>query len=419
MPAPVVVVGASLAGLRAAEQLRAAGWAGPLTVIGEETHPPYNRPPLSKEALVAHRDGALGAWHAAVAFRQKPSVADVEWRLGVCATGVDLAGQTLTLADGDRLDWCGLVVATGLRPRRLPLPGPRRGRAVLRSLDDARSLGRELRPGSRVVVVGAGFIGCELAATAVALGCSVTVVEPLPAPLVRAVGEAVGRAVGRYHESKGVRIRCGRSVTRVLASAADPDRVGAVELDDGSRLPADVLIEAVGSRPNTEWLAGNGLDLADGVRCDRFLRVEGRPHVVAAGDVARVPNPRFDEVPRRVEHWCTPADTARQAAATLARTLIDGAPEPAAFAPLPSFWSDQHDLRLQSFGMPAIADASEIVSGGLDRLDEGVVVHYRAEDRLVGVLLINVPPRQHRVHRALVDEACPAPPPVPAEGALA
>jgi NADPH-dependent 2,4-dienoyl-CoA reductase/sulfur reductase-like enzyme len=275
-----------------------------------------------------------------------------------------------------------------------------------------------------VVVVGAGFIGCELAATAAALGCHVTVVEPLPAPLVRALGEEVGRALGDYHRSRGVDVWCGRSVTAVLpGDRTGGDRVGGVRLDDGSELPADLLIEAVGSVPNTEWLEGrviegnglegNGLDLSDGVLTDRWLRAGGRPDVVAVGDVARFPNPRFDDVPRRVEHWCVPTESARQAAATLVGQLHDGCPAPSAFAPLPSFWSDQHDLRLQSFGMTALADSTEVVAGRLeaDALEDGVTVHYRRGGRLVGVLLVNVPASQHREQRDLVDAANPAPMP--------
>lgn len=411
---PVVVVGASMAGLRAAEQLRAAGWEGDITVVGEEAHAPYNRPPLSKEALSGCRDSVLEDVHATVAFRQRPSVADVSWRLGTRAVAADLDARTVTLEGGETLAYSGLVVATGLRPRRLPVPGPTQGRYVLRTLDEAHALGQLLEAGCRVVVVGAGFIGCEVAATATGLGCEVTVVEPLEAPLVRALGAEVGTAVRRFHESRGVRFRCPATVTEYVeaggaASESGSGRVGGVRLADGSVVEADVVVEAIGSVPNTEWLEGNGLDLSDGVLCDRWLRVEGRPDVVAVGDVARFPNPRFVDEPRRIEHWCTPTDTAKQAAPTLVAAL-EGKDVETTFGPMPSFWSDQHELRLQSFGMTGIADKCEVVSGDQDRLLDGVIVHYFLDGRLVGVLLVNVNAKQHRGQRDLVAEANPNPP---------
>jgi NADPH-dependent 2,4-dienoyl-CoA reductase/sulfur reductase-like enzyme len=398
-----------MAGLRAAEQLRVAGWEGPITVVGEEPHPPYNRPPLSKEALSGCRDLAPTELHRTVAFRQRASIADVQWRLGTRAETADLHHRTVTLADGEELDYQGLVVATGLRPRRLAVPGPHRGRHVLRTLDDAHTLGQVLLPAARVVVVGAGFIGCEVAATARALGCEVTLVEPLEAPMVRALGPGLGRAIRRFHEAHGVAVHCGRSMTACLPAAGEPDRIGAVRLDDGTVLAADVVVEAVGSVPNTEWLAGNGLDLTDGVRCDRWLRVEGRADVVAVGDVARFVNPRFTDEPRRVEHWSTPTDTAKQAAATLVGALR-GQDVTTSFGPIPAFWSDQHELRLQSFGMTGLADDFRVVAGDPDRLLDGVTVHCTRDGRLVGVLLVNVNARQHREQRELVAQANPNPP---------
>lgn len=409
MADPVVVVGAAMAGLRAAEQLRAAGWEGDITVVGEEAHAPYNRPPLSKEALSGCRDAVLEDLHAGVAFRQRPSVSDVTWRLGTRAVAADLDARTVTLAGGEQLTYGGLVVATGLRPRWLLVPGPTHGRHVLRTLDDAHRLGQLLTPGSRVVVVGAGFVGCEVAATATGLGCEVTVVEPLEAPLVRALGAEVGEAVQRFHESRGVGFRCPATVSEYVAAGDGSDRVGGVRLQDGSVVEADVVVEAVGSLPNTEWLEGNGLDLSDGVLCDRWLRVEGRRDVVAVGDVARFPNPRFTDEPRRIEHWCTPTDTAKQAARTLVGAL-HGKDVETTFGPMPSFWSDQHELRLQSFGMTGIADKCDVVSGDLDRLLDGVIVHYFLDGRLVGVLLVNVNAKQHRGQRDLVAEANPNPP---------
>ncbi|MFG2969816.1 NAD(P)/FAD-dependent oxidoreductase [Streptomyces sp. NPDC048288] len=373
MDARIVVAGASMAGLRAAEQLRAAGWSGAITLVGDEPHMPYNRPPLSKEVLAGK------APFDSLAFRPRASVSDVEWRLGRKVVAADLDRRTVRLDDGDALSYDGLVVATGMRPRRLACPGPSAGRHTVRTLDDAQGLREALiRPGARVVVVGAGFIGCEVAATAVALGVAeVTVVDPLPLPMGGPLGELLGRALLKRHEDRGVRFALGTGV----AGFTGDDRVTGVVLGDGSVLPADVVVESVGSVANTEWLDGNGLDLTDGVLTDAYLRVGGRPDVVAVGDVARFPNARYDGVPRRVEHWCIPTDTAKHAA----RTLVGDA-EPAPFAPLPTFWSDQHDFRLQSFGAPGLGqDDVRILDGDPDG---DVLVGYHRDGRLVGVVAL-------------------------------
>ncbi|GGX71567.1 NAD(P)/FAD-dependent oxidoreductase [Streptomyces anandii] len=378
MSAPVVVAGASMAGLRAAEQLRAAGHTGPITLIGDEPHMPYNRPPLSKEVLAGK------ASFESLAFRPRAAVADVEWRLGTKVVSADLDRRRVRLDDGGTLSYAALVVATGMRPRRLRCPGPLAGRHTVRTLADARGLRAALtRPGVRVVVVGAGFIGCEVAATAVALGAAeVTVVDPLPLPMAGPLGELLGRALLRRHEARGVRFALGAGVT-----GFDGDgHVTGVVLDDGTVLPADVVVESVGSVANTEWLDGNGLDLTDGVLTDKHLRAGGRPDVVAVGDVARFPNARYDGVPRRVEHWSIPTDTAKHAARVLAAQLGGAEPEPAPFAPLPTFWSDQHDFRLQSFGAPALGlDDVRVIEGGPDG---DLLAGYHRGGRLVGVVAL-------------------------------
>ncbi|MFF9405373.1 NAD(P)/FAD-dependent oxidoreductase [Streptomyces anandii] len=381
MSAPVVVAGASMAGLRAAEQLRAAGHTGPITLVGDEPHMPYNRPPLSKEVLAGE------ASFESLAFRPRAAVADVEWRLGTKVVSADLDRRRVRLDDGGTLSYAALVVATGMRPRRLPCPGPLAGRHTVRTLADARGLRAALtRPGVRVVVVGAGFIGCEVAATAVALGAAeVTVVDPLPLPMAGPLGELLGRALLRRHEARGVRFALGAGVT-----GFDGDgHVTAVVLDDGTVLPADVVVESVGSVANTEWLDGNGLDLTDGVLTDEHLRAGGRPDVVAVGDVARFPNARYDGVPRRVEHWSIPTDTAKHAARVLAAHLGGAEPDPAPFAPLPTFWSDQHDFRLQSFGAPALGlDDVRVLEGGPDG---DLLAGYHRGGRLVGVVALGGP----------------------------
>ncbi|MFC5663814.1 NAD(P)/FAD-dependent oxidoreductase [Kitasatospora misakiensis] len=374
----IVIAGASMGGLRAAEQLRGAGWTGEIAVIGDEPHMPYNRPPLSKEVLAGK------APFESLAFTPKASAADVSWRLGAAVAGARLADRLLTLDDGTELPFDGLVIATGMRPRRLRCPGPVAGRHTLRTLADAEALRAELtRPGVRVVVVGAGFIGCEVAATAVGLGAvEVTVVDPEPLPMLRPLGELLARALHRRHEDRGVRFALG---TGVSAFEGD-DRVTGVVLGDGTVLAADVVVESVGSVANTEWLDGNGLDLTDGVLTDELLRAGGLPHVVAVGDVARFPNARYDGVPRRVEHWSIPGDTAKHGAKTLVAHLGGAEPDLAPFAPLPTFWSDQHDFRLQSFGAPALGIADVRVLDGDP--DSDVLVGYHTDNRLVGVVAL-------------------------------
>ncbi len=396
----VVVVGASLGGLRAAEALRSNGFTGDLVVVGDEPHLPYNRPPLSKEAL---KDGADAA---TLEFRRRKSVDDVTWRLGVPVTAADLHARSVTLADGAAIGFDALVVASGLRARRLAITAPPAGRHAVRTIEDAQRLRAELVPGARVVVIGAGFIGCEVAATARGLGCSVDVVAPEAVPMQRPLGLELGASMQRRHEAHGVAFHLGRLPAQVEGGA----RVASVVLDDDTVLPADVVVEALGCIPNTEWLAGAGLDLSDGVLTDGWLRAvtasgQARGDVVAVGDLARFPNALYDEVPRRVEHWSIPTDTGKRAGATVAAALAGTALDPLPFAPMPSFWSDQYDQRLQSFGALGIADQVDVLEGDLD--GEFVAGYLRA-GRLVGVAGIGSMQSLLR-HRGEMLAAAPAP----------
>lgn len=417
----VVVVGASLGGLRAAEQLRARGFEGRVTVIGGEEHLPYNRPPLSKEVLADEGDNDPVRLHGRVEFRRKASTADVEFALGVPVAAADLTRRELRMESGEVVDYDGLVVATGLRSRQLDLPGPVTGRHSIRTLDDCVALRDELsRPlaadrGRRaVVVIGAGFIGCETAATLTARGCDVTVVEPFGAPMERVLGADLATAVLRHHERAGVRFVLGASPAAYLLGATAPERVGGLLLTDGSALQADLVVESVGSVCNTEWLDGNGLDLTNGVLADNDLRVVGSDgRVVVVGDIARFPNPLLDDVPRRVEHWSIPTDTAKRAATTLLAELNGSDLDPAPFAPIPSFWSDQLDLRFQSFGSPALADEARLVEGDLDRLADGVLVTYHRSGSHIGSVAINLSPARQRELREEIVALAPTLP-VPA-----
>jgi 3-phenylpropionate/trans-cinnamate dioxygenase ferredoxin reductase component len=398
----VVVVGAGLGGLRAAEQLRAAGFAGEVLVIGDEEHLPYNRPPLSKEGLA----GGLG--HETLAFRRKASVDDVTWQLGATVVSADLAARRLRMPDGSEISYDGLVGATGVSARRLPLDAPLEWRHVVRTLDDATRLRADLKPGSSVVVIGAGFIGCEVAATARVLGCSVDIVDPLPVPLLRPLGVELGTELQRRHEEQGVRFHLGRTIAALTGDAGGPR---GVRLDDGTELAVDVIVEAVGSAPNVSWLEGNDLDLSDGVLCDVGLRPIGPDgpigSVVVVGDIARFPNPIFDDVPRRVEHWNIPTETAKRAARVLLQGFDSSPPaELAPFKPMPAFWSDQYELRLQSFGLPGLgADDIRLLEGELS--DEAVMGYHRA-GVLVGVVMLGLIRRA--VHyRDLIAAGTPGP----------
>lgn len=396
MNAHIVVAGASLGGLRTVEQLRAAGHTGPITVLGAEPHAPYNRPPLSKEVLASPGRTDAKSLAERLAFRRRASIADVDFRLGTAVVAADLHTRSLRTDDGAVLRYDGLVIATGLRSRRLAVPGPEAGRHVLRTVDDACALRADLeRIGTaRVVVVGAGFIGCESAATLRKLGHDVTVVEPVGTPMQRVIGSEPSAAIQRHLEAAGIRFILGAGLTGYVG----PQSVEGVVLDSGQVLGADIVIEAVGSVCNTEWLAGNGLDLSDGVLADNRLRAVGAERVVVVGDVARFPNPLFDDVPRRVEHWSMPTDTAKRAAHTLLADIAGeiAAASSEAFAPIPSFWSDQLDLRLQSFGSPALADEVVIEEGDPGSLLSGLLVTYRQAGRLVGSLAVNLSPARQR-----------------------
>ena len=370
----VVIVGAGLGGLRAAETLRAAGYAGAITVVGDEEYLPYNRPPLSKEAL------AGGIDVASLEFRRKPSVDDVRWLLGTPVVGSDLAARTVTLSDGTVLAFDGLVAASGIRPRRLPIPGPADGRFALRTAADALAIREYLPPGAVVIIMGAGFIGCEAAATAIKLGCTVHVVALDEEPMIRPLGAELGAAMRRRHEARGVHFHLGQTID----SFAGADRVRSVSLSDGTELPADIVIEAVGSVANTEWLRGNDLDLSDGLLTDSSMQVHtALAPLVAVGDLARHPNGHFGGVPRRIEHWNIPTETAKRAGPTLAAILRGEEPDRSPFLAMPAFWSDQYEFTLQSFGMPGIADRVEVVSG---TVDEPCIVEYSDASGLVGVV---------------------------------
>jgi NADPH-dependent 2,4-dienoyl-CoA reductase/sulfur reductase-like enzyme len=348
----VAVVGASLAGLRAVQALRRAGFAGRVTVIGEESEPPYDRPPLSKEVLA-------GKWDAerTALLREEDAALEVDWQLGKRAESLDLAGRRVLLEGGLAVPFDGLVIATGTYARRLPNASALAGVHVLRTLADCLALRAELDRSPRVAVIGAGFIGLEVAATCRGRGLAVAVIESLAAPLERGLGAALGAFVGEIHGDHGVDLRLGARVAKLVGG----QRVEAVELADGSRIPADVVVVGIGAAPATAWLESSGLELGNGVVCDATCRATRAPFVVAAGDVARWPNPLFGGAPVRIEHWTNATEQADHAVATL--LAGEGGGEP--FAPVPFVWSDQYDRKIQIAGCLEGADETRIVDGSL------------------------------------------------------
>lgn len=384
----VLIIGASLAGLRSAEAVLETVPDAQVTIVGDEPYAPYNRPPLSKEALEGLASGKASLQN--LTLRHRLAEGAVTWRLGVRAVSVDARDRTVLLGDGEALPYDWMIAATGLRPRRLAVPEGD-ARYVLRSLDDATRLAAAMRPGARMLVVGAGFIGCELAATAVKLGLTVTVIEQQAQPMLAALGPRVSGAMADFHRAHGVDLRCGISV----ADVAD----GALILSDSSTIVADLIVEAAGSLPNVDWLHGAGLNLTDGILCDATLTAQGSDRILAVGDVARFPNVLFDTAPRRVEHWSIPGLTARRGAETIAAREA-GAEPPARFAPLPSFWSDQHGLRLQSFGAPGLGDDLQVLEGDFATLGcEACLIEYRRAGQPVGILGLGAAPAALAQHR--------------------
>ncbi|MCS0604632.1 FAD-dependent oxidoreductase [Streptomyces sp. LP11] len=378
-------MGASVAGLSAAETLRRQGFDGTLTLVGRERHLPYDRPPLSKQLLT-------GAWQPEQVTLRRPAdlaALGLDLRLGTPASALCTSTRTVTLTDGTELPYDGLVIATGVRPRRLPWCGTP-GVHVLRDLDDALALRDRLAAGGRLVVVGAGFLGAEAAGAARSLGMAVTLVEPAPVPLAHAVGEQVGTHLTRLHRDHGVDVRTATKVTGITTTTAG--HATGVRLSDGTTVPADDILVAVGSHPNTEWLRGSGLDLTDGVGCDEYSAAA--PGVYAAGDVARWFNPLFGTA-MRVEHRTNAAEQAMAAA----RNLLDpGQRKP--FTPVPYFWSDQYDTRIQAFGHLRGHEEARLIDG--DPADGRFLVAYRTGRVVTGALSLGMPPRALRPWRTAI-----------------
>ncbi len=373
----VTVIGGSLAGLRCAEALRLQGFDGAIRIVGAEDHLPYDRPPLSKQVL-------SGKFPPERVRLESADSLDAEWVLGRAATALDVGSRTVTLADGSRIGADAVVIATGALPRRLPpavAPPDLGGVHVLRTLGDCLALAADLTPGRRLAVIGAGFIGSEVASTAKSLGLDVTVLEALPVPLERALGAGMGALCAQLHRDNGVAIRLGVAVEGLEGGPGG--RVERVRMADGSAVEADVVVVGVGVAPATGWLDGSGLALDNGVVCDS--RCRAAPGVVAAGDVARWHHEALG-AHVRVEHWTNASEMAQAAAAT----LLEGDAAPP-YTPVPYFWSDQYGTKIQFVGHSGPGNEVEVVEGSVE--ERRFVAAYRRDGRLTGALLWNRPAR--------------------------
>src|SRR3954469_7101258 len=372
MSPTVAVVGASLAGLSAAGGLRNQCYDGRIVVIGDEPHAPYDRPPLSKEFLAGTAsldDIALGA--------PDDEELCLDWRLSTTAVGLDRISRSVLLDDGSEVRADGVVLATGARARRLPGSEGLGGVHVLRSLDDAIALRDDLASAGRLVVIGAGFIGAEVASTARKLGLEVTVVEAMPVPLAGPVGAEMGAVCAELHADHGTRLLTGTGVAGLVGTS----RVEAVELADGTRLPADVVVVGIGATPNIEWLAESGGTLGNGVLTDA-RGATNIPGVIAVGDCAATWSVSAERHVR-IEHWTNALEQPATAVATL---LGRGIPAP---APVPYFWSDQYGARIQYAGARREGDVVRVVEGSY--ADASFLAVYESAGDPVAVLGMNQP----------------------------
>ena len=386
----IAIVGASLAGLRAAEFIRRAKFDGQLVLIGDEEHLPYDRPPLSKEVI-------RGEWEQERLGLRRKSYDDLnlDLLLGRRAVSLDADARELGLDGGESVPFDGLVIATGGRVRELPGQPRIAGIHTLRTLDDSLAIRAALCDKPRVAVIGAGFIGAEVAASARQLGLDVTMIEALETPLAQSLGPRLGGILQEVHERRGVRVHCGRRVE----GFAGTERVEGLLLDDGTRVDCDLVVVGIGVSPSVSWLESSGVELEDGVRCDETL-TSSVGGIVAAGDVANWYNPLFEER-MRVEHWTNAVEQARHAVSSLLAAPGEAKP----FESVPMFWSDQFDIKIQGVGRPRPSDDLVITGEG-----EKLVALYGRAGRLVAAVAFNQPPKLIQLRmligkRGGVDEA--------------
>lgn len=385
----VVIVGAGQAGFRAAERLRELDFGGRITMVGSEPRKPYNRTPMSKQLLTGHLD---------IKDLRLPSWRDlrIDWRLDTEARSLDTDAQVVRLAGKEALSYDGLILAGGVSARHLP-GAPMHSEHVwmLRTLADCREIDHLLERAKHVVVIGGGFIGCELASTCRQRVLDVTIIDVSPSILMRGLGSELGIVMGDLHEDSQVKLHLGVAVDSWIER---PDGV-TVLLANGGRIDADMAVVGVGTTPNTDWLEHSTLDTEDGVLCAQTCHALGAADVVACGDIARWPNLRFDDEPRRIEHWLNAIEMGQHAAAS----LLLGPDRAEPFTPIPRFWSDQHGHRVQSVGMPDLGSMT-IAEGST--ADRRFVATFDRDGRTVGAIAMDSPRRM--IHYAdVIAQDCP------------
>ena len=396
-PERLVVVGASLAGLRAAEAARAAGHQGTVTLVGAEPHLPYDRPPLSKALLEPGAASEVRPLNGAADLAAAP---DVTTFLGTPASRLDPERRLVHVGD-DAVEYDALVVATGSRPVMLPDADELAGVHALRTHEDAVAVRRGLDAGARVVVIGGGFIGSEVASAARKRGLTATVVEREPGLLARSLGPEPGAICAGLHRDAGTGLRLGVGVAGLHGDGSD--RVCGVELEDGSLLDADLVVVGVGVRPNTQWLEDSGIALHQGDRgiIGTPTLATSLPGVWAAGDVVHFPNRLFDGEIQRLEHWTSAAEQGTLAARNaLGLNALGVADEQAELATVPYFWSDWYGHRLQFVGTPKADEVRVVGPAG-----PGALVLYRRGPRLVGTFTVNRPREIMKFRRRILEPA--------------
>lgn len=381
----ILIVGAGLGAFRVADQLRRRGYSSRITVLGAEHHLPYDRPPLSKQVL-----------RGEAASSEFPGIEEleVEWVLGTRALSLDIAGKSVLADDGKSYGYDTLVLAPGGRPRTLPHLGTGPGMHVLRTIDDAVALRESIRSEGQLIIIGAGFIGCEIAASARQIGASVDLVEALPAPLIRVLGPSAAAKVSALHSKQGVRLHTEATVEQVLRNAEG--RVCGVRLADGTEIEGDNLVVAIGISPETEWLSGSGVELQDGIVCDNTGQTSVA-NIYALGDAAQWWHDLAGEH-RRVEHWTTTADQAAAIAANIAQDAVN---LPESLTAAPYFWSDQYDIKIQGIGFIDPAATVDELS-----IRDRTVLLYSRDGIVRGVVGFSIPGAVMRT-KALIERGAP------------
>ena len=394
----IVIAGAGLAGATAAQTLRSEGYTGPVTLLGTESHPPYLRPPLSKEYLLGKADED----EVPVAPEDWYSENDVDLRLGVSVTGIQPDARRVQLSDGTSLGYGSLLLATGASPRRLPVPGSElTGVSTFRTWDDSRRLRRALEQGGKnVVMIGSGWIGMELAAAAATYGNKVTLLGREDIPLAAAIGPELGRFFRSVHEANGVTFRLPASAREITGEAG---AVTGVVDDSGEFLPADIVVIAVGVEPRTELARAAGLDLDNGILTDASLRTSA-PGIFAAGDVANALHP-FTGEHHRSEHWANALNGGK----LVAKAMLG---QDAVFSTVPYFYTDQFDVSMEYSGFPTLAEGAEpVIRGSLERKE--FLAFWQQDSRVVAGMSVNWPkkakPGAQKTIKALISARSPIP----------